>query len=475
MPIHMNNGADQFWVVLWRRRVSFIATLLAVMAGVMAVTFSLPKVYSTSSYLLVSTLKPTGGAFEAQQVSQVDTQTVSELLQTRNAANVVASTMPYRISATELQGKVSITPVAQTDLVLITAHESTPARAQQLANTYATVFSQQSASTITSAKVSVAAPAALITSPSSPRPKLYLLIGAILALLAATGMALLRQRLDQRLTIEDFATQLFDLPILARVPSRRGSQRTFLPDMNPQAAPVEAGYIEGFRLLFANLTFVRLGDRPSTIALVSARPQEGKSTISAAMAQTAVEMTDSVMLVDGDMRRPILSERLGVDPQSDGLSNFLAHGVEPIEVSSLVHDVHGTNLHLISSGSPPPNPSSLLGLSSLEDFVQSLKDSYDFVIFDTPPISVGADASLIAARTDGAVLVVDARTSRRASVEWALQQLRRAHVNVLGVIVNRVSDSNVAPSYYYHDGSTQSQAPRPSTTDLGRATPAARE
>jgi capsular exopolysaccharide synthesis family protein len=464
----MNNSADQFLVALWRRRVAFITTFVVVMAGVAAVTFTLPKVYSTSSYLLVSTLKPTGGAFEAQQVSQVDTQTVSELLQTRNAANIVASSMPYRISATALQSKISITPVAQTNLVLITARESTPARAQQLANTYATVFAQQAASTITSAKVSVAAPATLITNPSSPRPKLYLLIGAILALLAATGVALLRQRLDQRLTIGDFATELFDLPILARVPNRRDSQRKFLPDMNPQAATVDAGYIEGFRLLFANLTFVSLGDRPSTIAIVSARPQEGKSTVSAAMAQTVAEMTDSVMLVDGDLRRPILSERLGVDPESDGLSNFLVHGGEPIEPSHLVHDVRGTSLHLIGSGSPPPNPSSLLGLSSLEDFVQSLKSTYDFVIFDTPPVSVGADASLIAARTDGAILVVDARTSRRASVEWALQQLRRAHVNVLGVIVNRVSDTDVAP-YHYHDRPRRSSAGHSSVTGLGRA------
>jgi capsular exopolysaccharide synthesis family protein len=367
-----------------------------------------------------------------------------------------------------LQSKISITPVAQTDLVLITAHESTPVRAQQLANTYAIVFAQQATSTITSAKVSVAATAALITNPSSPRPKLYLLIGAILALLAAIGVALLRQRLDQRLAIEDFATELFDLPILARVPNRRDSHRTFLPDLNPQAASGDAGYIESFRLLFANLTFVSLGDHPSTIAIVSARPQEGKSTVSAAMAQTAAETTDSVMLVDADLRRPILSERLGVDPKSDGLSNFLAHGDEPIEPSQLVHDVRGTGLHLIGSGSPPPNPSSLLGLSSLEGFVQGLKSTYDCFIFDTPPVSVGADASLVAARTDGAILVVDARTSQRASVEWALQQLRRAHVKVLGIIVNRASETDVAP-YYYRDRPRQSSAGHSSATGLGRA------
>jgi capsular exopolysaccharide synthesis family protein len=455
----MNNSADQFWTVLWRRRIAFLATFVVVMVGVAAITFSLPKVYSTSSYLLVSTLKPTGGAFEAQQVSQVDTQTVAELLQTRNAANIVASSMPYRISPTTLQGKVSVTPVASTNLVLITAKESTPARAQQLANTYATVFTQQAASTITSAKVSVAAPAALITNASAPRPKLYLLVGAILALLAATGVAFLRQRLDQHVVIRDFATELFGLPILARVPNRRNPQGQTLAGSGA-LSPADANYVEGFRLLFANLTFVSLGDRPSTIAVLSAGQQDGKSTVSAAIAQTAAEMTDSVLLVDGDLRRPTLSERLNLDARSDGLSNFLARGGEPLEMTQLVHDLPATNLHFVGSGTPPPNPSSLLGLPSLEDFLLRAKNAYDFVVIDTPPVSVGADASLIAARVDAAVLVVDSRTSRRTSVEWALRQLSRAHVNVLGIIVNRVSSPDSA-SYYY-------QGPSDDQASLGR-------
>ena len=456
------SSTDQFLVVVWRRRLSFITTFLVVMAGVAAVTYSLPKVYTTSSYLLVSSLKPTGSAFEAQQVSQVDTQTVSELLQTRNAANLVASYMPYRISAATLQSKVSISPVAQTDLVLITAHESSPTRAQQLANTYATVFARQAASTITTAKVSVAEPAALITNPSAPRPKLYLLIGAILALLAATGAALLRHRFDQRLVIDDFASELFGVPILARVPEWSKSKPSLLPYTSERTSQLGIGFIEGFRMLFANLTFVDYGKRPSTIAVVSAREQEGKSTVCAAMAQTASETSRSVLLVDGDLRRPSLSEELGFDRTSAGLSTFLAgsDGHEKIDISQLVHEIAETDLHVVSSGPQPPNASSLLGLSSFDDFTRHAKDTYDFVVYDTPPVNVGADAALIATRSDGAILVVDADTSRRASVEWALQQLRQARVNVLGVIVNRASDVSVE-SYHYHGTPNSGTGPRP--------------
>jgi polysaccharide biosynthesis transport protein len=460
------HSADQLLATVWRRRISFVTTFVVVMAGVAIVTFSLPKVYTATSYLLISSLKSTGGAFESQQISQVDTQTVAELLQTRNAANTVASYMPYPIGAAALQSKVSVSPVTQTELVLITAHESSPLRAQQLANTYANAFSQQAAAAITSVKVSVAAPAARNPSPSSPRPKLYLLIGAILALLAATGVVALRQRLDQRLQIEDFATELLGVPILARVPDRRDSRRAFLPDARERATPTGVGFVEGFRMLFANLTFVGLGERPSTIAIVSASEQEGKSTVCAAIAQTAAEMMGSVLLVDGDLRRPSLSQQLGSGVGSPGLSSFLAgdrHETE--DVSALVHKSAETGLCLVGAGPPPPNPSSLLGLPSLESFVQSAKSEYGLVIFDTPPVNVGADSSLIASHTDGAILVVDARTSRRASVEWALQQLRRAHVNVLGVILNRATDAIAAPYHYNGDGPDTS---RSSSTATGR-------
>jgi succinoglycan biosynthesis transport protein ExoP len=451
------NSADQFLPALWRRRLSFLATFVVVLAGVAIVTYSLPKVYSTSSYLLVNTATPTTSNFEAQQVSQVDTQTAAELLQTRNTANQVAAALPYRSSGTTLQGKVDISPVAQTDLVLITTHESSPQRAQQLADTYANVFAQQSALSNQQVHVKVAEPAALITAASAPRPKLYLLIGAILALLAGTGVALLRDRLDQRVRIDPFATELFGLPILARVPDRRRARRTASGDGQLTASDV--GFVEGFRLLFANLAFAGLGNRPASIAIVSASPAEGKSTVCVAIAQTAAEMAGSVLIVDGDLRRPSLEGRLGLerrardDEPERGLSTYLG-GMDWGPISTSTHSVHvpGRNFDIIPAGPLPPNPSSLLGLPALGEFMEGMRRHYDFVVYDTPPVSVGADASLIAAQTEGTILVIDARTSRRASVEWALQQLQRARVNVLGVIINRARSAGTdVASYEYVD------------------------
>src|SRR5205807_793907 len=146
---------------------------------------------------------PSTSDFAARQVSQFATQTTAELLQTRNTADEVAGQLSYRATAAEVQGRVSIAPVASTQLVLITASESTPLRAQQLANTYATVFAERTGSTLRFAKVTLSEPAPLVRSASGPHVHLYLLIGFLLALVAGVGAAVLRDRLDRQLRIED--------------------------------------------------------------------------------------------------------------------------------------------------------------------------------------------------------------------------------------------------------------------------------
>jgi capsular polysaccharide biosynthesis protein len=179
--------ANQLPAVAWRRRFTAILTAVCVLAAVAAVTFSLPKTYSTSAYLVVNTAKPTTSDFEAQQVSQVDTQTAAQLLQTRNAADLVSHQLPFALTPAEVQSKTSISAIAQTQLVLITAEGSSPLRAQQLANVYADAFTRTTAPTISYARISVTEPAPLVTTPSAPRVSLFLIIGAVLALAGSIG------------------------------------------------------------------------------------------------------------------------------------------------------------------------------------------------------------------------------------------------------------------------------------------------
>ncbi|MGB9184665.1 MAG: polysaccharide biosynthesis tyrosine autokinase [Solirubrobacteraceae bacterium] len=425
--------------VVWRMRKTALLVALWAMAGVTAATLALPKQYATSAYLIVNTNKPTSSNFEAQQVSQVDTQTAAQLLQTLNTANLVARALPYHQSPQAVQSKVAISAITNTQLVLITASGSSPLAAQQLANTYADVFTARTAPTVGFAKISVSEPAPLVQSPSSPQVKLYLLVGLILALGAGVTAAIVRDRLDDRLRIDPQVSELFGLPILARVPDVTAGRlrRRRLDDQDIR-------FVEGFRWVLANLTFVNAGQRPKVLAIASAAKDEGKSTVSLAIAHAADEVLDGqVLLVDGDMRHRSLSQLIPNGEAAPGLSDLLVRSSVDESGRSLPQSVPGTRLRVLTAGRHPGQAPALLGGRALSGLIRIMRSGYELVVIDTPPLRAGADAALVAAEVDGAVLVVDARRSRRSAVNWSIEQLRRADVNLLGIVINRAPQTPV--------------------------------
>jgi polysaccharide biosynthesis transport protein len=445
---------DQLLPVLWRRRTTFLVTFVAVLAAVAIVTAQLPKVYSTTSYLLVTPAQPAGSDYETAQVSETLTKTYGQLLGTDNVALDVQSRLGPGVADGNVGEAVTI-DTGETQLIGIAAEGSSPREAQRIANTYAETFRDRAARfgnrTAASADVTVAEYATLPGAPVRPRPRLYLLVGALLAGLAAAGVALLRHRLDQRLDISDADTEALGLPILARIPDRR---------------PGPGGTDEAYRLLLANLAFVNDGERPRTLTVVSSAEQEGKSTTSLSLARAAAETGLETLVVDADLRRPTLVKKLGLSvvPSAKGLSSFLVRSA--LSLTEAVREVPSVpNLDVIGAGPLPPNPAALLATGQLAEFDERARRAYQLVVYDTPPLSIAADASLVASRADGVMLVVDARKTQRKVAHQALEQLRRANVNLLGIVLNRVPDLH-DPAYYYAPHAEDLERPVPAPQDL---------
>jgi capsular exopolysaccharide synthesis family protein len=442
------SSADQLIRVLLRRKWTVIVTFLVVLAGAAAVTFALPKVYSTQALVLVDTSRPGADAFQATQANQLLTSTYANLLSTRNTANAVAARLPYKASGASVDASVDVSPLANTQLIEVSAEAGSAREAQILANTYARYFVSQTSRVAPAgaagAKVS-AQPASLPAGPSRPRPTLYLIVGAILAAFVAVGIALLRQRFDQRLEVDSATTELHGVPVLARVPRQDREVRELAGTKDSAAT---SSVSEAFRLLLANLSFVNFGSRPQVIAVVSAGSSDGKSTASIGIARAAVEAGVNAVVVDADLRRPNIAPSLGVDAsRSAGLSTMLLDP-ELADDEDVIIDLPGALPQIVPSGPLPPNPAALLGSPRLGEAIARLREQYDLVILDTPPVSVGADASLVSAVADGVVIVVDASKTRRDDLDRSIDQLRRTQVNLLGVVLNRSARIDSDYSYY---------------------------
>ena len=435
-------SVDQIASTLWRRKLLFALTFLACLAAVVAVTFSLPKTYKATATLFVGVNKEVNEALAYDtNVGEQLARTYTTLAANPNVAEEVRRRLPFGISRAKLIGKMSFAPVERTQLLEITAEGDSPRQAQQLANTYSSVFVSRVRDQFrrgeTQTKISVNEMASSPTQPAKPNPPLYIGLGGLLAAVLATGVALLRDRLDTSIRISEEDDSVLGEPIVARIPdmaTRRGEDWLEVND--------------AFRLLKTNIDF--FDERPAQVLMVtSPSPFEGKTTVCAQLAVTAVADGEKVLLIEADLRRPGLAEtEVGerLERASVGLTNYLVGVADERKIVTPQPGLPG--LHVIWAGPLPPNPSSLLGSRRLATLIETLRSDYDRIIVDTPPISVGADSSVTVGHVDGTLYVIDARRTKRSPAQAGLNQLEKARARLLGVVVNRAAVNRDSYGYY---------------------------
>lgn len=445
---------------MWRRRVLFLASVALGLAAVAALTFSLPKTYRATATLFVGADLRAGETILDTAVGEQLARTYTTLAGNPNVADEVRSGLPYSISRSELLGKMSFAPVERTRLIEIGVEDGSRQRARALANEYATVFASRANAAAsrdqTQARVAVSERAALPTGAAKPNPPLYLGLGAVFAVLMATGITLLRERFDDRLVTSGEDETLLGHPIVGRIPAaaRLGDA-------------ADAWLTDAFRVLKTNVDF--LAEGPAEVVLVtSAAAVQGKSTVASRLALAVLGDGETVALVEADLRRPGIAESehgLGVEASTIGLTNYLVGAKSLAEVKAPVPGRPG--LDVIWSGPTPPNPSGLLGSPRFARLIGELREEYDRVIIDTPPITIGADASIAVPLADVSLFVVDAERNRRSSVRGGLNQLETTRPSRIGVVLSRTEPPGSEQSQYYMDG-TQARGSLPAT--LGRPT-----
>ncbi len=430
--------------VINRHRWLILATFAIFVVVTAVYSKSLEKIYATEAALLVS-VPAEEASFDTVQASQSLARSYGEIAQSRNLAERVAVELDDGTDASDLLDATSVEPVSETQLLEISAEDPNPERAQLIANTYARVFVEYTEGPIsasTRANVTLADPAPLPTSPARPKPTVYTLIAGLLGLALGLGLAFVREQLDTRIRSMDEIEERFSRTVLARVPTRGRSENSM------------QAFTEAFRILRTNLQFVRV-DAGSlrSIAITSGREGEGKTTTTAQLALAAAEVRMKVIVVEGDLRKPTLQTSLmdGSDQALwPGLSNYL---VETADLDDVIHQSGHPNLSVVPAGPPPPNPSNLLEVPRGAKLVRGLLERADLVIVDTPPISAGADAAIMATWVDGVVVVADLAQSTHKGVADALKQLDAVNAVTLGLVLNR--DKGVAGTSYGYYGQAE--------------------
>jgi capsular exopolysaccharide synthesis family protein len=298
-----------------------------------------------------------------------------------------------------------------------------------------------------------------------------LLLGLLAGLAVGTGLALLLDRLVGAIYApEDIAAVCGSAPLAAvgRIAARaRSSSGPAAGRLDPRLVVITAprsASAEAFRTLRANLRFAALEHSLGTIVVTSAGVGDGKTLVSTNLAAAMAQAGQRVLVIDGDLRRPAAHRILGVDRNAGLVEALLSeherahrNGSEPGPPSSDRYVVATSieDLFVLPAGTPPPNPSEILGSASAARLLHDLAQKFDMLVIDSPPVGPVADALLLTSHADGVLVVARAGQTRQDALRGALEALASAGKPILGVVMNDLRPtplSRYSPYRYYYAG-----------------------
>ena len=291
-------------------------------------------------------------------------------------------------------------------------------------------------------------PAVVPKAPDGPRTARTILLGFVLGLIGAVGMALFVEYLDNTVrSVEDLELKA-GVPVLGVIPAIPGSGKpvelTMLHEPHQPAA-------ESYRALRTSIILSSDDGPPKCLLVTSTVPEEGKTATAVNLALGIAQSGYSTLLIDADMRKPRIGSIFDL-PNDQGLSTALQGSTVPAPVS-----VGVPKLFVLTSGPPPPNPSELLGSRSMDALLKELRGLYDVIVVDSPPFLTVADSLVLARKTDALILVIRAESSTYDAIGRGIKALADISVRPLGLVLNGYNDKR-GGAYYYHQYYYQADA-----------------
>lgn len=214
-------------------------------------------------------------------------------------------------------------------------------------------------------------------------------------------------------------------------------------------------YAEAYRALRTNINFIASTEDTKSIVVTSAVPKESKSNCAVNIAVSLATEGKKVILVDCDLRKPVIHSYLKMGRHREGLTEVLAGKAELEDCISKFKDI---KISVLPAGAVPPNPSELLSQKKMKSLIKALEQNFDYVIIDAPPVSVVTDAAIISSYVDGAILVVRSKFASIEAIQLAKKRLDDVNAKILGVVVTRydakrsTKNTGYSYSYDYHYG-----------------------
>lgn len=440
---------DDYMRILRRSWRIILGCTLAILAlGSFATARTTPTYQATAAVFVSTPGGSTSDLLQGSSFAQRQVATYADLMSTPVILEPVIETLGLETDPRHFSERVTASVPPNTVLIEVSVLDEDAVRAATIANAIADESTRviprlESVGDSSPVKATIVKPAVVPEAPVSPGVTRNLVLSGFVGLFAGMAGAFLRDSLDTRIITERDVGRVTDSTVIGGVAYDRDAGRHPLivqaDPHNPRA--------EAFRTIRTNLQFIDAVEKPKTLVITSSMPGEGKTTTTANLALTIAASGSSVVVVEGDLRRPRLLDYMGMEG-SVGLTNVLI-GEADIED---VLQPFGEAIVVLGAGRIPPNPSELLGSQAMAHLLRQLEQRFDYVVIDAPPLLPVTDGAVLAKLTDGAIVVVGSKIIKREQLARALQNLHNVDAHVLGVVMNRLPVTGPDAYTYYSDG-----------------------
>ena len=461
---------QDFLTVIRTRWITVLVTAFVTILAAVSFTLLQTPLYQASTRLFVSTVGGTSVSdlYNGNQLSQERVLSYAQLITGETLAQRTIDRLNLDIAPLTMTEKVTAKVKPSTVLIDVSVVDTSPVRARDIANALSDEFVVMVRELETpaegakpDARVVVEQRATVPPKPVVPKKLRNLALGILFGGILGAGLAILRDVLDNTIKERDEIGEITGKGVVGAVPFDKNRRQTpaisFETDNSPGA--------ESFRKLRTNLQFLSVDSPPRLITITSSVPNESKTTTAINIALALAEADHNVILVEGDMRRPSIARYLNL-VGSVGLSNVLSGSAS---LDDVIQESKFPRLKVLTAGPTPPNPSELLGSLVAKKVLGELRDRYDYVIIDTPPLLAVIDGAILAKASDGAILVVRAGETRREQLKHSVGVLNDVGATILGSVLSMVPTKRGGAYSYNYQYYGRSYGVSVSTEELGSA------